>query len=130
MNMGIIQVVAVGILSAVLALTLKKQSPEIALMITIAASVLIFFMTLPLLTQTIGIFTKIGAELDGGLQYVGLALRVVGVAYMAELGASVCTDAGESAIAMKIDLAGRILILVMAMPIIIDIVGIAVGLLP
>ena len=127
--MGIIQVVMVGILSAVLALTIKKQSPEIAILITLAATVLIFFMVLPLLGEVIGVFNHVGQMMDGGMRYVGLALRVVGVAYMAELGASVCNDANETAIAAKIDLAGRVIILIMAMPVIADIVRIVTGLL-
>jgi stage III sporulation protein AD len=63
-------------------------------------------------------------------EYTVLALRVIGVAYMAELGANVCTDANETAIAAKIDLAGRVIILVMAMPVVIDIVRVITGLMP
>jgi len=129
--MGIFQVVATGVLCAVLAIIIKKQSPEMALLITIAASVLIFLMILPMLAQAVGVMTNIGAMLDsGGGQYVSLALRVIGVAYMAELGASVCADAGETAIAAKIDLGGRVIIMVLAMPIVIDIIGTVSGLLP
>ena len=129
--MGIFQVVATGVLCAVLAITIKKQSPEVALIITIASSVLIFLMIMPMLTQAVGVIANIGAMLDsGGAQYVSLALRVIGVAYMAELGASVCADAGETAIAAKIDLGGRVIIMVLAMPIVIDIIGTVSGLLP
>jgi len=128
--MGIFQVVATGVLCAVLAITIKKQSPEIALLITIVSSVLIFMMVLPMLTQAIGVLSNVGALLDGGMQYVSLALRVIGVAYMAELGSSVCSDAGETAIAAKIDLGGRVIIMVMAMPVVVDIVGAVVGLMP
>jgi len=129
--MGIFQVVATGVLCAVLAIIIKKQSPEMALLITIAASVLIFLMILPMLAQAVGVMTNIGAMLDsGGGQYVSLALRVIGVAYMAELGASVCADAGETAIAAKIDLGGRVIIMVLAMPIVIDIISTVSGLLP
>jgi stage III sporulation protein AD len=52
------------------------------------------------------------------------------VAYLAELGASVCLDAGESAIATKIELAGRVVILVIATPVILDVVNVLVGLMP
>ena len=128
--MGIFQVVATGVLSAILAITIKKQSPEIALIITIAASVLIFVMVLPMLAQTVGVLTRVGDMLTGGAQYVSLALRVIGVAYMAELGASVCSDAGESAIAAKIDLGGRVIIMVMAMPVVIDIINVVLGIMP
>jgi len=128
--MGIFQIVAVGIMGAVLSITIKKQSPEIALLITITASVLIFLMVLPMLTEAVHIVTLLGELADGQAAYVGLALRVIGVAYMTELGASVCKDADETAIAAKIDLAGRVIILVMAMPIIMDILRIITGLLP
>ena len=128
--MGIFQVIAIGILGAVLAITVKKQSPDIALLITITASVLIFLMVLPMLAEVVNFITHIGEMSGGGSEYVGLVLRVIGVAYMAELGASVCNDAGESAVAAKIDLAGRVIILVMAMPIIADILRIVMGMLP
>ena len=128
--MGIFQVVATGVLCAVLAITIKKQSPEIALIITIASSVLIFLMVLPMLTEVVGVLSQVGGLLEGGMQYVSLAFRVIGVAYMAELGASVCADAGESAIAAKIDLGGRVTIMVLAMPVVVEIVGIVLGLMP
>lgn len=128
--MAILQLAATGILCAVLALTVKRHRPEIALVITLASGVLLFVMVLPELTFAVSIFTQLGEMLDGGGRYVGVVLRVVGVAYMAELGASVCADAGETAIAAKIDMAGRVIILVMALPIVIDIAGIITGLLP
>jgi len=128
-SVGIFQIVAVGILGAMLAITIKKQSPEIAVLITITASVLIFLMVLPMLTEAVQMVNHIGSLADGQAAYVGLAIRVIGVAYMAELGASVCNDAGETAIATKVDMAGRIIIMVMAMPIIMDILRVLTGLL-
>jgi len=128
--MGIFQVIAVGILAAVLAITVKKQSPEIAILISITASVLIFIMVLPMLTQAVHMVNHIGELAGGHTAYIGLALRVIGVAYMAELGASVCKDAGETAIASKIDLAARVIIMLMAMPIVVDILHVVTGLLP
>ena len=128
--MSIFQIVAVGILGAVLSITLKKQAPQIAVLIAITCSVLIFLMVLPMLTETVQLLSRLGEMAGGEAAYIGVAIRVIGVAYMTELGASVCNDAGESAIAAKIDLSGRVIILVMAMPIIVDILRIVMGLLP
>jgi stage III sporulation protein AD len=128
--MNIIQVVAVGVLGAVLALTVKKQSPEIALMITVASTALIFFMVLPMLAEVMGVMRHVGALLDGGQAYIALAVKVIGVAYLAELGASMCLDAGESAIAAKIELAGRAVILVLAAPIILDVANVIISMMP
>ena len=126
---GIFQIVAVGILGTVLAILLKKQHPEFSILITVIAGVVIFMMVLPMLAEAVGFLRYLGEMADGLGEYTGLALRVIGVAYMAELGASVCNDANESAIAAKIDLAGRVIILIMAMPVIVDIVRIVTGLL-
>lgn len=128
--MLILQAAAAGVLSAVLALTVKKHSPEIALIITVTACVLIFFMTLPLITESLGVLKRVGDLLDGGQPYVALAIKVTGIAYLAELGAGVCSDAGESAIAAKIELAGRAVILAAAMPVVLDLVNLVLGVMP
>jgi len=130
MFMSIFQIIAIGIIAAVLSITLKKQAPQIAVLVGITACVIIFLMVLPMLTETVNLLTRLGEMAGGDAAYIGIGIRVIGVAYMTELGASVCSDAGESAIAAKIDLAGRVVILVMAMPIIVDILRIVMGLLP
>jgi len=127
--MGIFQIIAVGVLGAVLAVLLKQQHPEYALLVSIIGGVVILLMVLPMLMEAVGFMRHLGEMADGLGAYTGLALRVIGVAYMAEIGASVCNDANESAIAAKIDLAGRVIIVVMAMPVIADIVRIVTGFL-
>jgi stage III sporulation protein AD len=128
--MGIFQIVIIGVLGMVLAIFIKGYNPALAILISIAAGVIIFLMVLPMFAEIFGFVNHLG-EMAGGLgAYTSLALRVIGVAYIAELGSSVCVDANETAIAAKIDLAGRVIILVMAMPVIVDIVRIVTGLLP
>ena len=124
------QVVAVGIISAVLTLTVKRHSPEIAMIITLGASVLIFFMILPMLASAVGIIQNLGAQLDSRISYVALVLQIIGIAYVAELGAQVCADAGENAIASKIELAGKVLIMATAAPILLDVLHMIVGIMP
>ena len=128
--MSIIQVVAVGVICAVLALTIKKHSPEIALIITLAASVLIFFMVLPTLAGAVSVIQNVGSLLDGRVAYVPIMLQILGIAYVAELGAEVCSDAGENAIASKIELAGKVLIMAVAAPILLDVLHMISGIMP
>jgi stage III sporulation protein AD len=127
---SVFQVVIVGVLGVLLALLVKRQAPEIAVVITFFCGVVIFLLVLPMLSEAVGFLRHLGAMADGMGEYTSLALRVIGVAYMAELGAGVCHDGGETAIAAKIDLAGRVIIIVMAMPVVLDIVRVVTGLLP
>ena len=128
--MSIIQVVGVGVISAVLALTVKKYSPEIALTITIAASVLIFIMILPVLIGALGIIHNLGGMLDSRIPYVSLVFQILGIAYISELGAQVCADAGENAIASKIEMGGKVIIIAVASPILLDVLHMIVGIMP
>jgi stage III sporulation protein AD len=128
--MGIFQIILIGVLGTVLAILMKGYNPALSVLISLACGVLIFLTILPMMAEAIGFVRYVGEMADGLGAYTTLALRVIGVAYVAEFGASVCADANESAIAAKIDLAGRVVILILAMPVIVDIVRIVTGLLP
>ena len=128
--MSIFQIVMIGMLGAVLAILMKNYNPAIAVLISLATGLIIFLSVLPMFAEAIGFVRHLGEMADGFGAYTTLALRVIGVAYIAEIGSSVCADANESAIAAKIDLAARVIILVLAMPVIVDIVRIVTGLLP
>jgi len=72
---------------------------------------------MPFLGQAVGLLKDIAGLMDTNIQYIGLILKIIAIAYIAEFGAQICTDAGESAIASKIELAGKVLILITSMPV-------------
>ena len=55
---------------------------------------------------------------------------MIGVAYLAEFGAQVCRDAGENSIAAKIEFAGKIIILIMAVPILMAVLESIISFIP
>jgi len=112
------QIVAVGIIAGVMSLAIKKQAPEIALLISIAAAVLIFFMILPKLSAVFGVLGTVADRIRGDMGFIGTLLQITGIAYIAEFGSQICKDAGEGAIATKIELAGKVLIMAASTPII------------
>lgn len=62
--------------------------------------------------------------------YLETILKIIGIAYIAEFGAQISKDAGQGAIASKIELGGKILILAMAIPILTALIETILGLLP
>ena len=125
--MDIIQVVAVGIIAAILALTIKAQVPEMALMISLSASVLIFFMILPRLAAVFEVLNVISTYTTDEFRYVDTLLKIVGIAYIAEFGSQVCKDVGEGTIASKIELSGKALIMVISAPIIFSLLNLIIS---
>jgi len=114
--MGIVQITIVGIVSAVFALMLKKDNPQFALLVTIAASTLILLTALPWLGNILPMVDRIAGMTSGGA-HITTILKMLGIAYAAEFGAQICIDAGETAIASKIEIAGKLLMTAIAAPV-------------
>ena len=74
---------------------------------------------LPLISFLVRTLTDITARTNAGPVYFSTVLKVVGIAYLAGFGAEVCRDAGERATAGKLELAGKVIILITALPVLI-----------
>ena len=116
--MEIFKIVAVGILICVVTLILKQVKPELSVTVVIAGSVILITYALSYFSTVFQVFGNIVNKtgIDQGL--FTILLKLIGVGYLVEFGASICEDTGNSSIANKIVLCGKITIFIMAMPII------------
>ena len=115
--MDIFKIVGLGIASMVLAVFLKNWRAEIAIQISLVASIIIFFMALPYLRAVFEMFQNISKQLGLEIKYITIVLKVIGIAYITQFGAELCRDAGENAIASKIEFGGKVMIVTLSMPI-------------
>ncbi len=128
--MDIIQLVAIGLVATVLAITLKNDAPEFAMAVSIIGGILLFYMVLPQLTAIIETVKNMAAQVDTPMSAIVIILKIVGVAYIAEFGAQLCADAGQGAIASKIEMGGKVLIMAMSIPIVFSVMDLIVNILP
>ncbi|MFU0801215.1 MAG: stage III sporulation protein AD [Xylanivirga thermophila] len=128
--MDIMQIVAMGLVATVLAVTVKQDKPELGIFITIAAGIIIFTIILSKLVSIIDILYDLSIKSNLDNMYISIVLKVVAVSYIAEFGAQICKDAGEGTIAKKIELGGKIVILTMAIPILTALMEVIVKILP
>lgn len=128
--MEMIQIVLIGVISALLYLVLKDIYPSFAFLITIITSILI----LALVVKQVGVIIQLLKTLADKAMvqtfYLETILKIIGIAYITELGANVTRDAGLNSIAGKIELAGKIFILLLAIPIISAVVEVILSFLP
>ena len=117
--MEIIQIVGLGIVVTILVVIIKQQRPELAIQLSIVAGVIIFGMMLGKIVSVINVMKQIAQKSNVSMLYMGTVLKIVGVAYIAEYGAQVCKDAGEGAVASKIEFAAKVIVIVLAIPIIV-----------
>lgn len=62
--------------------------------------------------------------------YISTILKIIGIAYIAEFASHISKDAGQGALAAKVELAGKILILAMAIPILTVLIETVINLVP
>lgn len=128
--MEIVQIVGLGLVATILALVIKEQKPMFAFLLAIASGVIIFYFLIGKIAEVIRILERLAVQADLNLVFLETILKIIGIAYIAEFGAQMTRDAGQGAIASKIELAGKVLILVMAVPIIQIIIETVIDLLP
>lgn len=128
--MEIIQIVGIGLLSTVLILVLKEQKPMFAFLLTTAAGILIFLFLIGKIGTILGTLERVAESSGMEMIYLKTVFKIIGISYIAEFGAQIVRDAGQESIASKIELAGKVLIMVLAVPIISIIIETVMKLLP
>lgn len=124
------QIVGLGIVAAVMAVTIRHNKPEMAVLLSIATGLILFLMVLGKIGAVIDVLKELAARANLNMVYLGTILKIVAIAYIAEFGAQICRDAGEGAVAAKIEFAAKILVLVLAVPIVIAVLQSLLKLVP
>lgn len=111
------EVLGFSLVVTVLLLIVRKERPEMAIPISIAASALILIGLMKNIAQILSVFESLASKARINSSYLKLVVKIVGIAYLAGFGAQICKDAGENSMAAKIELAGKIFILSLGVPI-------------
>ena len=116
--MLIFKIIGVGIIGAVSAVLIKQYKPEISIIVSISACLVIIGMCLPYLTAVMATVKEIAEKSGINTVHMKIVLKIIGISYLCHFASDICKDAGEAAISGKIELGGKIVILTLSMPII------------
>lgn len=119
--MEIVQVIGLAIVVTVIGTVLRQIKPEMAIQLSIIAGVAIFLLIMDKVRIIIDLMQKLADQANISSYYLFIILKVVGVAYLAEFGCQICKDAGENALATKVEIAAKIFVVILAIPIIVAI---------
>jgi len=128
--MDIVQIVLIGIVATLLYIILKDIHPSFAFFIILVTSIFILFIVIKQVSVIIQLLQSLGNKAAVNAFYVETILKIIGIAYITELGANVTKDAGLTSVAAKIELAGKIFILLLAIPIITAVVEVILDFIP
>ncbi|GGI11312.1 stage III sporulation protein AD [Bacillus sp. JJ664] len=129
--MEIIQIVGIGLCATFLILLLNQfKMDKFNLAITVFISCVLFLFLLDKVQFLLDEIQKLANQASIKNVYVETLLKIIGIAYIAEFGVQITKDAGQGAIASKIELGGKVLILVLAVPILTALIETILSFLP
>ena len=127
--MQIFQLVGIAIITAVAALLLKGTKPELAFAVTIAGGIILLLFAFEIFKGSLTIFQKITDITGIESSIVKILLKMVGIGYLVEFSAGILSDFGQSNLGDKLVFCGKIIVLVLAVPILESVLNLIVKLL-
>ena len=128
--MEIIKIIGIALIALIIIIMLKQYRPEYAIFISLLTGVLILFLVMDRLTGIINLIQTIQDKFSINTQFIALLIKITGIAFLSEFAVSICKDSGEAAIASKIELGSKIIIISMSIPIISSLLEIILKILP
>jgi len=125
-----LQIVGIALIATFLVLILKEQKPNFAFLLTLFVGCSIFLFLVDKIYEIVQLLENIAQKANVDTMYIQTILKIIGIAYIADFASNITKDAGQGALAAKVELAGKILILTMAIPIITVLIETIINLVP
>ena len=127
--MELFGIIVLSLTAAFAALALKKHSPEIAAVLAISAGAAILFSILTKLSPIIGELQYFISSAGVDSAYAEVLIKTIGVCFLSQFTADACRDAGQSSLAVKVELAAKISIVMLSLPLLKNILQVIASLM-
>ena len=124
------RVIGLALVATIFILTLRQERPELAFLLGLTAGLVILIMVIQQIAEIVYLVSQLASRARIDALYLNTIIRIMGIAYLGEFGAEITRDAGENALAAKIELAAKIIIMFTALPVIISLVETIIGFIP
>ncbi len=128
--MEVIRIIGVGLIALIIIILLKQYKPEFAIYISLLTGVLILLLVADELSGIISLLQSFADKVSINSTFLVLLIKITGIAFLSEFAVSICKDSGEAAIASKIEIGTKIIIISMSIPIISSLLEIILSVLP
>ena len=124
------KIIGIGLIGLIIIVILKQYKPELAIYVSIIAGVLILVFAIEKLTGIINLLQSISNKTNINSSFLKILLKITGITFITEFAVSICSDAGEKAIASKIEIGSKVVIITMSIPIITSLLELVLEILP
>ena len=126
----VIKIIGIGLIALILIIIVKQYRPEFAIYISLMAGILILYFALNEFSDIINLLKQICDKSGVNNGFLSILIKMTGIAFLSEFAISICKDAGEGAIASKMELGSKAIIISMSIPIIYNLLEVILKILP
>lgn len=128
--MEIIKIIGIALIALIIIIIVKQYRPEFVMYVSLIAGALILILVLDKMGAIIDLLKSLSNKIAINNEFLVLLIKITGIAFLTEFTVSICKDSGESAIANKVDIGGKIIIISMSIPIIASLLQTIIKILP
>ncbi|WP_027963412.1 stage III sporulation protein AD [Halalkalibacillus halophilus] len=128
--MAFLQIISVIIVAAILIILVKEKNTSIAYLLSILTGTFVFLFVLMQLNEVFNAFQQLTTQINLSLLHLDTIFKVIGVAYITEFTSQLLRDANLNAIALKVEIVGKLFILLIALPILIAVMEVLIAFVP
>lgn len=115
--MDIFKIIGIGLIGGFLSISVKEYRREFSVLIGVATSIAVFMGIADMLSEVVSSFWRLAEKSGVDVKYFIVVIKVIGIAYITQFASEILRDGGENAAALKVELAGKVFILGLTLPI-------------
>ncbi|NLN81919.1 MAG: stage III sporulation protein AD [Clostridiales bacterium] len=127
--MSVVTIVGITVIAAFLAVLLRRYHPEYSMAIGVITGAVVLILLLSQLAPVLGRLQALLRSASLPEEYGIILFKALGISLLAQLSSDACRDAGENAMAEKAELAGKVFLLILALPLFEKVAELAVRLM-
>ena len=126
----VVKIIGIALVSLIIIILLKQYKPEFTIYISLLTGILILLLVIDDLKGIVNLLQSFSDKASINSKFLTLLIKITGIAFLSEFAVSVCKDSGEGAIASKIEIGSKIIIISMSIPIISSLLEVILKILP
>lgn len=125
--MSLISVVFAAVIVVLIALKLREMGSGYGILMSIGACAMVMYFVISRFRQIAGYIDRLASYVSVDITYIDIILKMIGIAYICQFATDICKDAGYQAIASQVEMAGKISLILLSMPVLMSVIDLVVA---
>ena len=123
-----IRIAGISLAALILGMFLRRHNKTVSLLLIMFACAAVFFESISSLSEIVDSLNELASGMGEISSYLKIMFKVLGIALVTQIISDICRHSGESALAGQTEVAAKILIVTLILPLLQAVVEVITGL--